>query len=132
MESVLRTGGFLLRTDSGRVARVGVSTTTDSLGVRVMQTAPGSAAAKAGVQPGDRLVSVGGIAVSDPAWADQFRSQYNTREGADLAIVVQRGDQTLTLHGPVTTAAVVTQQITFDPNATPAAVRIRNGIMRGT
>lgn len=132
MESVLRTAGFLLRTDSGRVARVGVSTTTDSLGVRVMQTAPGSAAAKAGVQPGDRLVSVGGIAASDPEWAEQFRAQYNTREGADLAIVVQRGGQTLTLHGPVTTAPVVTQQITFDPNATPAAVRIRNGIMRGT
>jgi predicted metalloprotease with PDZ domain len=114
------------------VARVGISTQRDSTGERVMQTTPGGAAASAGVQAGDELVSVAGIPTTNPDWAAQFRAQYNTREGADMPIVVRRGGQTLTLNGKVALAAVVTQRIDFDPAASATAVRIRNGIMRGT
>jgi C-terminal processing protease CtpA/Prc len=113
------------------VARVGVSTQRDSTGERVMQTATGGAAAQAGVQPGDYLVSVAGIATTDPNWAAQFRAQYNGREGADMPIVVRRGGQDVTLSSKVMLATVVNQRIDFDPAASARAVRIRDGIMKG-
>ena len=131
MAAMLRTAGMLLATDSAKVARVGVSTQRDSTGERVMQITPGGAAASAGVQAGDELVSVAGVPTTNPDWAAQFRAQYNTREGADMPIVVRRGGQTRTLNGKVALAAVVTQRIDFDPAASATAVRIRNGIMRG-
>jgi predicted metalloprotease with PDZ domain len=131
MASVLRQAGMLLVTDSTRVARVGVSTQRDSTGERVMQTAAGGAAAQAGVQPGDYLVSVAGIATTDPNWAAQFRAQYNGREGADMPIVVRRGGQDVTLSSKVMLATVVNQRIDFDPAASARAVRIRDGIMKG-
>ena len=131
MASVLRQAGMLLVTDSARVARVGVSTQTDSTGERVMQTTPGGAADQAGVKPGDYLVSVAGIPTSLPDWAAQFRSQYNGREGADLPIVVRRRGQQLSLSGKVMLATVVNQRIDFDPAASARAVRIRNGMMKG-
>ena len=132
MAAMLKTAGMLLVTDSSRVARIGISTQRDSTGERVMQTTPGGAAAAAGVQAGDVLVSVSGIPTTLPDWAAQFRSQNNGREGADMPIVVRRGGQTLTLNGKVALATVVTQRIDFDPAASAGAVRIRNGIMRGT
>jgi predicted metalloprotease with PDZ domain len=131
MAAVLKQAGMLLVTDSAKVARVGVSTQRDSTGERVMQTAPGGAADQAGVKAGDYLVSVAGIPTTNPDWAVQFRSQYNTREGADLPIVVRRGGQDISLSGKVMLASVVTQRIDFDPAASARAVRIRNGIMRG-
>jgi predicted metalloprotease with PDZ domain len=132
MASMLRQAGMLLVTDSTKVARVGVSTQRDSTGERVMQTTPGGAAAQAGVQAGDYLVSVAGVTTTEPDWAARFRSQYNTREGADMPIVVRRGGRDITLNSRVMLVPVVSQRIDFDPAATPRAVRIRNGIMRGS
>ena len=131
MAAVLRQAGMLLVTDSAKVARVGVSTQADSTGERVMQTTPGGAADQAGVREGDYLVSVAGIPTTLPDWAAQFRAQYNAREGADLPIVVRRGAQQLSLSAKVMLATVVNERIDFDPAASPRAVRIRNGIIRG-
>ncbi len=129
--SVLPLAGLRLVTDSSRVARVGVNANTDSTGVRVVGTVPGGAADRAGVRAGDYLVSVGAVPVRDNNWADQFRAQYNTREGADLPIVVRRGGTNVTLAAKVVTVPNNATSIAFDPNATPRAVRVRNGIMRG-
>ena len=72
-----------------------------------------------------------GIATTDPNWAAQFRSQYNGHEGADMPIVVRRGGQDVALSSKVMLATVVNERIDFDPAASPRAVRIRDGIVKG-
>lgn len=54
----------------------------------------GSAAAAAGVQEGDRILSVGGDPVG--TW-EHFREQLNDKSGAPVALVVERGGQQVTL-----------------------------------
>jgi len=60
----------------------------------VQAVQPGTAAAAAGLQPGDRIVSVDGDQVD--SW-DRFRDQLNAKAGKDVALVVDRGGQTVTL-----------------------------------
>jgi hypothetical protein len=45
---------------------------------------------------------------------------------------VRRGTDTLTLNGKVVLAARAERRIQMDPNASEKAVRIRNGIMKGS
>jgi predicted metalloprotease with PDZ domain len=112
--------------------RLGIGSTLDSAGaVRVTQVVPGSAAARAGVQPDDRLVSVGEVPVSDALFAERFRSVYGGRPaGSPLPITVRRGTGTLTLNATLVYAQSV-RRITEDPAAPARAVRLRNGILRG-
>lgn len=129
--AILPRAGLRWAVDTAHVARVGISSRTDSTGEHVLSVAPGSAAAAAGVKVGDDLVSVAGIPTTNASWAATFRQQYNTRPGADYQIVVRRGGETLTLNAKVAIADVVTANIAFDPNASALAARIRNGIMKG-
>src|SRR2546422_5714616 len=65
---------------------MGVSTAVSPHGQIIVQTvSPGSAAAEAGVQPGDVLSKVGEIAVTvDQDWAGAFRTHYKGQAGAPL------------------------------------------------
>ena len=74
----------------------------------------------------------GDIAVEDQQFGAKLRAQYaNAAEGAPLTIKVKRGTETVTLSGKVKFAAA---GIILEPNpsATPKAVRIREGIVKGT
>ena len=126
----LRTVGLRFQRDSA--PRIGVSTAPDAEGaIRVMELAPGSAASAAGVRVGDVMVRVGDVAVADPDFGAKFRLQYAGRPaGSPLPLTVKRGSETLTLRSALTYGPTA-PRIAEDPAATPRAVRLRNGILRG-
>ena len=130
-QSMLKTAGMRLVPDS--TPRIGVTTASDSSGaVRVVDVEAGTTAALAGVTAGDEMVSVGEIAVNDADFGAKFRLRYAGRSsGSPLPIVVKRGVGTLTLRGSLAYAAAA-PRITEDPTASAKAIRIRNGILRGT
>jgi predicted metalloprotease with PDZ domain len=127
----LRTIGLRIERDSA--PRLGISTAPDAAGAaKVMDVAPGSAGAAAGVRPGDVMVRVGDIEVKDVQFGAKFREAYAGRPaGTPLPIVVQRAGETLTLAGRLVYAPGA-PHITEDPAAPARAKRLRNGILRGT
>lgn len=54
------------------------------------EVTPGSAAAEAGLAPGDRIVSIAGEEVPDWSWVAHLIQQHG-RDGAALAITIERG-----------------------------------------
>jgi predicted metalloprotease with PDZ domain len=130
-DAALRTVGLRIQRDSA--PRIGVSTAPDAEGaVRVMDVSPGSAAAAAGVRVGDVMLKVGDVAVDDPNFGVKFRRQYLGKPtGSPLPLTVKRGTETVTLRSTLMYGPTA-PRITEDPAATPRAVRLRNGILRGT
>ena len=128
---VLPLAGLRLQRDSE--PRLGVYTLQDSAGaIVVTQLEEGGAAALAGVREGDHLVSVGEIAVNDERFAEKFRVKYGAAaEGAPLSIRVRRGADTVTLTGKLHFVPG-DARIEPDTRAPARAVRIRNGILKGT
>lgn len=129
-DSLLPLAGLRMRQE--RVPRLGVLTQQDPNGIVVANVQEGSSAASAGVKPGDYLVSVGDIPVEDQQFGAKLRAKYGASvEGSPLAIKVRRGMETVTLAGKLQFApgdAIVEA----DPAAKAKAVRIRNGILKGT
>ncbi len=113
---------------------MGVSTGVSPQGQIVVQTvSPGSAAAEAGVQPGDVLSKVGEIPVTvDQDWAGAFRGRYKGQPGAPLTLGVIRGAQTLTLATHVRERQQVSFTVSALPTATPKQARIWRGLTTGT
>jgi len=130
-DAALRTIGLRIERDSA--PRIGVSTAPDAEGdVRVMEVSPGSAAAAAGIRVGDVMVRVGNVAVDEPNFGAKFRTQYLGKPtGSALPLTVKRGSETLTLRSKLMYGPTA-PRITEDPAASPRAVRLRNGILRGT
>jgi predicted metalloprotease with PDZ domain len=121
-----------VRSRQERVPRLGVMTQPDPSGVMVMNVQDGSSAANAGVKAGDYLISVGDILVEDQQFGAKMRAKFGASvEGSPLQIKVRRGAETVMLAGKLQFAAgdVVLEA---DPLAKPKAVRIRNGILKGT
>jgi predicted metalloprotease with PDZ domain len=129
--AMLKLAGMRLVPDS--VPRIGVTTAADPAGaIRVVSIDSGSTAALSGVRPGDELVSIGDIAVNDAEFGAKFRLRYAGRpSGSPLPIVVKRGIETITLRGALAYAAN-SPRVSEDPAATPKAIRVRTGILRGT
>lgn len=121
-----------MRVTTTRVPRIGVVTTQDARGVLIAEVDPTSTAGIAGVRAGDYLLSVNDIAVTDQSFGAKFRAAFaNAQEGQQVKLGVTRGEQTLTLTGPLRLAdGGVT--VSVDPNASAKAARIRVGILRGT
>ncbi|HEV7388522.1 MAG TPA: PDZ domain-containing protein [Gemmatimonadaceae bacterium] len=132
-DQVLPLAGLRLARDTSLVPQLGIASLQDSTGLHVTQVIPGSAAAVAGVQPGDDLISVGGIDAGDPEWTDKFRTRYARQaEGTSLPIVVRRNgtNQTLTAH--LHFVARVESRLVEDARASAKAKRVRDGLLRGT
>jgi predicted metalloprotease with PDZ domain len=130
IDSVLPLAG--LRTRAAMVPRLGVMTQLDSNGVVVAQVQEGSAASAAGVRPGDYLLTVGDVAVQDAQFGARLRAKFGASvEGSPLPIKVRRGSETLTLPGKLRFGPG-DPMVEADPNASAKAVRIRNGILKGT
>ena len=114
------------------VPRLGVMTSLDSNGVVVSQVQEGSAAAAAGVRAGDYLLTVGDVAVQDAQFGARLRAKFGASvEGSPLPIKVRRGSETITLPGKLRFGPG-DLMVERDPGAGPKAVRIRNGILKGT
>jgi predicted metalloprotease with PDZ domain len=131
--TVLPLAGLRLMTDSTRIPRFGTQTAPDSAtgGLRVVALSPGGVAEAAGVQAGDVLIQVGTLKV-DQNFGPAYRQTYAGQEGADLPITVQRNGQNVTLNGKVKFITQVQTRLGTEANASEKAVRIRNGIIRGT
>jgi predicted metalloprotease with PDZ domain len=129
-DSILPLAG--LRAHQDRVPRLGVLTQQDPSGIVVASVQEGSSAAAAGVKPGDVLISVGEIPVEDQQFGARLRAKYGASlEGAPLPIKLRRGTETLTLAGKLQFAPgeIVVEA---NPAAGAKALRIRNGILKGT
>lgn len=121
-----------LRSSVVRVPRLGISTTMNPNGVLIEEVDPGGAASAAGVRPGDYLLAINDMAVDDPNFGVRFRTMFvAAREGQPITLRVRRAQETLTLTGSL---RLVPGGVTVsaDPSASAKAVRIRNGILRGT
>jgi predicted metalloprotease with PDZ domain len=128
-DSVLPLAG--LRARQERIPRLGVLTSQDVAGIQVREIAEKSSAAAAGVKPGDYLIAVGDIPVEDQQFGARIRAKYGASvEGSPLPIKVRRGTETLTLSGALQFAPGDVA-IEPDPAASPKAVRIRDGILKG-
>lgn len=127
----MRTIGLRIQRDS--VPRLGVTTTGDAAGaIHVTEVAPGGAGAQAGVRAGDLLLKVGDIDVSDANFGAKFRAAYGGKPGGTpLPIVVKRGADRVTLSARLVYAPGA-PRVLEDAAASPRAVRLRNGILRGT
>jgi predicted metalloprotease with PDZ domain len=129
LDSVLPLAG--LRAHQERVPRLGVLTSQDAGGIQVREIGEKSAAAAAGVKPGDYLISIGDIPVEDQQFGARLRAKYGASiEGAPLPIKVRRGTEMLTLPGALQFAPGDVS-VEVNPAATPKAVRIREGILKG-
>lgn len=132
-EEVLPLAGLRVVSETVRDPRIGVSTSTDAGSTIVLEVDPGGTAADAGVQPGDFLISVGEVPVTDDSFGFRFRARYgDAAEGAPLAIVVQRGETRLTLQGELRFEEAVYRMLAPEPTAPEKARRIRSGIFRGS
>jgi len=130
---VLPLAGMELYEQSDRVARIGISTNTDDDGTHVASVVPGGSGATAGVQEGDDLIQIGGIAVEDASFGALFRARFaDESEGVTYEIVVERGGQSVTLQAELQFADVSTTELREDASAGDKARRIRNGILTGS
>jgi predicted metalloprotease with PDZ domain len=132
IDSLLALAALQAKSDTLREPRLGVGTATDSAGITVTSVAPTGAGAAAGLTTGDRLVSIGEIAITNDSSFDAFRARYDNTTATTLPLVVRRGGQTLTLQLPVRLVTRVRTVVSPIPNAPARAVRIRSGILKGT
>jgi predicted metalloprotease with PDZ domain len=129
-EQVLALAG--IRASRPNTPRLGVYTIADSAGVLVTRVEENSSAAAAGVREGDYLLAVGDIPVTDEQFGEHFRAKFgNAAEGSPISVQVRRAGAATTLTGKLRFAPgdfVVGP----DAKASAKAVRIRNGLLRGT
>jgi predicted metalloprotease with PDZ domain len=131
-DQVFPLAGLRIKADTLREPRLGLGTGQDSSGaIVVRRVVPDSPAAAAGVKEGDVLLALGDVAVDNPDFGRAYRARFNRSEGDSLPIRVVRGTDTLTLHGKVVLGARIERRLEAAPDASPKAVRIRNGILRG-
>jgi predicted metalloprotease with PDZ domain len=127
----LRTIGLRLLRDS--VPRLGITTAGGASGaVTVTEVTPGSAGAAAGVRVGDQMLKVGDVDVADPNFGVKFRAAYAGKPaGTPLPIAIRRGQDSVSLNGRLVYAPGA-PRVVEDAAAPTRAVRLRNGILRGT
>jgi predicted metalloprotease with PDZ domain len=128
---VLPLAALRYESDTIREPRLGISTSTDSTGVSVTQLSSTGAAAVAGARVGDRLVSIGDVAISRDDSFETFRTRYAGTTLTTLPLVIRRGGETITLQLPVRLSTRVQTRVLPIANAQEKAVRIRQSILRG-
>jgi predicted metalloprotease with PDZ domain len=130
-EEQLRVIGLRVQTDS--VPRLGVSTRPEGTGgARIMEIVPGSAAAVAGLKEGDIVLTIGDKPSVEMFYGGGFRAAYGGKpSGTQIPIAVKRGEESLTVQAQLRFGAAA-PKIVEDPSASARAVRLRNGLLRGT
>jgi len=125
--------GLELRADTVRAPQMGIRTTPgDSAGLRVTDVTPGSSADEGGIQAGDILVRVGTDQV-DATFGLRFRQHFrDATDGTPFDVVVRRNGQPVTLTLHLRFSENVSYRIRPAADASDKAVRIRDGILKGT
>jgi len=128
---ILPKGGIAVEVREARIPRVGVSDAgPKDGGVEVGGVVPNSLAMEAGLQPGDILLSVGGIATAgDQEWGARYRARYANGEGQPVELIWQRGGVEMRGSGRVQILTIRGYGVTRDPNPTPQARAILDSIL---
>lgn len=131
-EEVFETIGLSIERTTTLVPRLGISLDEDDEGVLITSITPGSPAAAAGVESGDRLLRIGGIRVEDLGYVRRFQARFNDEAaGTGYEVVVRRGSETLTLQAVLAFSEVSRVEIYEDPTASAEARELRAGILTG-
>ncbi|HEY8164573.1 MAG TPA: PDZ domain-containing protein [Gemmatimonadaceae bacterium] len=132
-DTVLPLGGFRLNVERTVQPGIGVALSDDENGRRVMDVAARSGAQAAGIKVGDYIVTIGGVSIGDPAFPTKFSDAHKTAvPGTLIPVVIRRGSEQLTLNVAGRFSALETRRLIIDPRASPKAVRVRDGILKGT
>jgi predicted metalloprotease with PDZ domain len=132
-DSILPLGGMKLFVERTVRPSLGISISEDEEGLRVMQVVVSGPGATAGVKLGDYLVKVGGLDAADPAFQEKFNAKYGgMAPGGMIPIEIKRGTQRLTLNAPVRFNTTEARRLIEVTNASPKAVRVRDGLLNGT
>jgi S1-C subfamily serine protease len=105
----------------------------DEHGLRVVQVVVSGPGATAGVQLGDYLLTVGGLDAADPTFPEKFNAKFgSTPPGSTIPVEIRRGTQRLTLNAPVRFNTAEGRRLVEMTNASPKAIRVRDGLLNGT
>jgi len=132
-DSVLPLGGLKLFIERITRPALGIQTSADDQGERVVQVVVAGPGATAGVKLGDYLLTVGGLDVSSPGFLEQFNKKFGSMApGSTIPIEIKRDTQRLTLNAPVRFSTTETRRLIELTTATPKAIRVRDGLLSGT
>jgi len=131
-DSVLPLAGLRLTADRTVLPNLGISTSRDEQGYKVIELNPAGTAIVAGVKVGDYLVSLGGLEFGNPDFGPAFNAKFGAMPpGGIIPVVVRRGTQDVTLNAKANFRTSEQTRIVPISGASPKAVRIREGILRG-
>ena len=131
-DSVLPLGGLRLIVDRTVLPNLGISSSLDDQGRRVVALDPVGTGAAASVKVGDYLVSVGGLDVGDAEFGSAFSAKYGAMPpGGTIPVVIKRGNQQMTLNARTNFRTSELRRIVAIKDASEKAIRIRDGILKG-
>jgi predicted metalloprotease with PDZ domain len=132
-DSVLPLGGLRLMVERTVLPNLGISSSTDEQGRRVIALDPVGTGAAAGVKVGDYLVSVGGLDVSNPAFGTNFSLKFaGLPPSGSIELVVLRGGHQMTLTAAAKLRTSERRRIVAATDAPAKALRVREGLLTGT
>jgi predicted metalloprotease with PDZ domain len=132
-DSVFPLAGLRLMIERTVTPSLGISVSGDEQGLRVVQVVVSGPGAVAGVQLGDYVLTIGGLDAADPTFADKFNAKFgSTPPGSTIPVEIRRGTQRLTLNAPVRFNTSEGRRLVEMTNATPKAIRVRDGLLNGT
>ncbi|MBK8248033.1 MAG: PDZ domain-containing protein [Gemmatimonadetes bacterium] len=128
--STFALAGIRLQVDSTREPRLGLYTEQDSSGVRVTAVDSGSSAELAGVRPGDYLLVIGDVPVTE-GFGERFRARHARGEGREVTVKVRRDGSELVLPMRIQMAVRTSSRLVYDAAASARARRVRAGLLTG-
>ena len=132
-DSILPLGGLRLMVERTVLPNLGISSSTDEQGRRVIALDPVGTGAAAGVRVGDYLVSIGGLDANDPSFGTSFSSKFaGLPPSGSIALVVRRAGQQITLNAAAKLRTSERRRIVAMTDAPPKALRVREGLLTGT
>jgi predicted metalloprotease with PDZ domain len=133
-DSILPRAGIVVTRHSESTPVLGVSSGLTADGqVEVQSVASGSAAAEAGVAPGDVLVQIGDVTIrGDQDWGQAFRDRFKGQNGQAMTITVRRGGQPRTLQTHVRERVQTAFTVGKPATPTPQQAKLWRGLTTGT
>lgn len=132
-DSILPLGGLKLFVERTVKPSLGISVSEDQDGLRVEQVVVAGPGATAGVKLGDYLLKVGELDAGDPAFQEKFNAKYaGMAPGGTVPIEIRRGTQRIKLNAPVRFTTTEARRLIEVTNASPKAIRVRDGLLNGT
>ncbi len=131
-DEVLPLAALTIQIDTTVRPLVGIYPQVDSTGVRIAGLTDGGAAAAAGLQEGDYILSAGPVPIEDNDSFNAFRAHFaNVPEGTMYDVVVRRGSAEITLPVELRLSTEISRSLVEHPSPSEKAVRIRESLLHG-